>query len=115
MAFFGSSWSENWYADNEKKREHYFMYGLRIPYKRYFEWEKTEGRKLPVGTYGDIFCSYRGRDGAWLIVGRKIRASNNESPILVPELTDEEENEIRASVKEKFKFDGEYHYYYVID
>ena len=93
----------------------YFMYGILVPYDRYKKWEEGTGRKFPVGTYGDIFCSFNGRDGKYVIVGKKIRASNNESPILVPELTAFEEHEIRLSVLDKFGFEGNFHYYYVIE
>lgn len=93
----------------------YFMYGLRVPYKRYFEWEVGTGRKMPVGIYGDVFCYFNGRDGKQVIIGKKIRASNHESPILVPELTEFEEHEIRLSVLDKFGFEGEFHYYFVIE
>jgi hypothetical protein len=91
------------------------MYGLRVPYNRYFEWEVGTGRKMPVGIYGDIFCSFNGRDGAWVIVGKKIRVGSYESPILIPELTETEENEISASVKDKFGFEGNFHYYFIIE
>lgn len=91
------------------------MYGILIPYDKYKEWENGTGRKFPVGTYGDIFCLFNGRDGKYVIVGKKIRASNSESPILVPELTAFEEYEIRLSVLDKFGFEGDFHYYFVIE
>lgn len=93
----------------------YFMYGLPIPYSKYKEWEDGTGRKFPLGIYGDIFCFFNGREGKWVIVGKKIRASNSESPILVPELTAHEEHEIRLSVLDKFGFEGDFHYYFVIE
>lgn len=93
----------------------YFMYGILIPYDKYKKWEDGTGRKFPVGTYGDIFCLFNGRDGKYVIVGKKIKASNSESPILVPELTYREEDEIKLSVKNHFGFEGVFHYYFVIE
>jgi hypothetical protein len=91
----------------------YFMYGILIPHDRYEEWENGTGRKFPVGIYGDIFCLFDSRDGKFVIVGKKIRATNYESPILVPELTETEENDIKLSVKKHFGIEGDFHYYFV--
>lgn len=91
------------------------MYGLRVPYNRYFEWEKTKGRELVSNIYGDTFCSFNSRDGAWVIVGKKIRASNYESPILIPELTVNEETKIEIDVATTFGFKGDFHYYFIIE
>lgn len=93
----------------------YFMYGLPIPYSKYKEWEDGTGRKFPLGTYGDIFCLFNGREGKWVIVGKKIRASNHESPILVPELTANEETKIEIDVATTFGFKGDFHYYFIIE
>jgi hypothetical protein len=93
------------------------MYGICVPYDRYKEWEDRTGRKMPIGTYDDIFCFFNGRDGKQMIIGKKIRASNHVSPILIPELTASEEHEIRLSVLSHFGFEGkdEFHYYFVIE
>lgn len=93
----------------------YFMYGILVPYDRYKEWEDGTGRKFPVGTYGDIFCLFNGRDGKYVIVGKKIKINNFESPILVPELNEFEQMEVESSVEEKFGFAGDFHYYFVIE
>jgi hypothetical protein len=93
----------------------YFMYGISVPYDKYREWENETGRRIPNGIYGDIFCFFSGRDGAKVIIGKKIRASNHNSPIVVPELTKFEEHEIRLSVLDKFGFEGEFHYYFIIE
>lgn len=93
----------------------YFMYGLRVSQNRYFEWEVTRGRKMPVGIYGDVFCYFNSREGKQVIIGKKIRVNCNESPILVPELTEIEEVFVRESIKDKFGFDGDFQYYFIIE
>jgi len=91
------------------------MYGLPVPYSKYKEWEDGTGRSFPLGVYGDVFCLFNGREGKWVIVGKKIRASNYDSPILIPELTESEELEIKELVKKHFYFDGKFHYYFIIE
>jgi len=90
------------------------MYGILVSYDRYTEWEAGTGRKFPVGVYGDIFCLFNGKDGKFVIVGRKIKVANHESPILVPELVESEEIEVRGLVLKHFGFEGEFHYYFIL-
>ncbi len=91
------------------------MYGISIPQSKYVEWKDETGRKFPDDIYDDIFCLFNSRNGKYAIIGKKIRASNGESPILVPELTTSEEHEIRLSVLDKFGFEGDFHYYFIIE
>lgn len=93
----------------------YFIYGLRVPYCRYFEWEKTRGKKTYFGKYSNIFCSFSNRDGAWVYIGKRISAINEDSPIQIPVLTETEELNIKFLIKEKFGFEGDFHYYYIIE
>lgn len=91
------------------------MYGISVSYNEYKKWEEGTGRRMPVGIYGDIFCFFNGRDGKEIIVGKKIRASNHESPILIPELTSNEETKIEIDVAINFGFKGDFHYYFIIE
>jgi hypothetical protein len=89
------------------------MYGILISYNQYKEWEEGTGRKFPLGIYGDIFCIFDSRDGKFLIIGKKIRKINNDNPIILQELNVLEKFQVETSVKDKFGFTGEFHYYFI--
>lgn len=91
----------------------YFMYGVLVPYEKYKEWEDGIGRRFPVDSHGDIFCFLVNRDGKHMIIGKKIGINNNESPIRIPELTELEQFEVEDSVRSKFGFEGDFHYYFI--
>jgi len=98
-----------------KTTNQYFMYGLLVPYDKYKKWETDMHKNFPVGIYGDIFCFFESRERKYMMVGKKIKTASNDNPILVPELTETEENEIKYSILNKFGFEGDYHYYFVIN
>ena len=95
--------------------EQYFMYGVLVPYKRYKEWEERTGRNIPTGTYGDIFCFFTGRNEKYVIIGKKMKLNSYNTPIRVPELNELEQHEVEDSVSDKFGFEGDFHYYYIIE
>lgn len=91
------------------------MYGILVPYNSYKEWEERTGRKFPIGSYGDIFCFFTGRNEKYVIIGKKIKPINYNNPIRVPELTELERHEVEDSVNDKFGFIGDFHYYYITE
>ena len=107
MPYFGSSWDENWYGDKNKieRLNEYFMYGILVPYDKFKNWN--------LDAIDDISCIFNGRDGKFLIIGKILEKTNDDNPIIIPELEEVDKIIIQNSVKEQFGLEGESHYYFV--
>ena len=114
MAYFGSSWDENWYSNDKKmeKFNQYFMYGILVPHKAYKDWN--------LDNYDDISCVFNTRDGEHMIIGKVLESTNdnnpllgNKEPLIVPKLEKIDEMIIQDSVGKQFGVAGKFYYYFI--
>ena len=84
----------------------YFMYGILVPYDKFKDWNLDANDD-------DISCIFNGRDGKFLIIGKILEKTNDDNPIIIPELEDIEKYIIEKSVQEQFGLEGDFHYYFV--
>lgn len=130
MAYFGSSWGEEWYGSKQNETiKQYFIYGILKPYSWYQEWEKQTGKNFQeffadymnddVDT-DDISCLFDGRDGKFIIIGKIIERTANDSPymgngkpLVIPELSELEKYQIEKRIKKNFDIEGIFYYYFV--
>ena len=88
----------------------YFIYGTLVSSEWYKNWKENEDEKF---FDDDISVSFSGRDGKHLIIGRILNETNNEYPIVVPELDEVDRLIIMNSVKKNYGLEGEFHYYFI--
>lgn len=92
----------------------YFIYGLLVQLNTQEKWNLSGNE--------DISCLFNTRDGESVIIGRILKQSTNNNPLLgldkpiaindlkLPEV---DELIIQASVEKNFDVTGDFHYYFV--
>jgi hypothetical protein len=114
MAYFGSSWDEEWYSNDKKmeKFNQYFMYGILVPLKAFKDWN--------LESDDDISCIFNTRDGEHMIIGRVLESTNGDNPVLgskkpliVPKLDEMDEIIIQNSVGKQYGIGGKFYYYFI--
>jgi hypothetical protein len=96
----------------------YFIYGILVPYKRYVEWKTSKHYKISFiddDAVDDIHGIFTGRDGEFIIIGKFLKSVDIEdkTPLVVPELDEIDRLVLENLIKDRFGFDGEFHYYFV--
>ena len=99
-----------------------FIYGTAIPYKFIKEWKNNIDDEINKELLKNNieFNDYDGRDGKYVIVGKKIKRSSNDifSEIIttVPELPQIEIFNIKSIIKKCIpEWDGDFHYYFIVN
>lgn len=103
---------------NNKK---YFMYGIIISYNEYEERVvnpmKYSNMKIFIDDDEEIRGIFTGRDGKFIIIGKVLDSmvddDDSREPLIVPELESIDRLIIERSIKERYGFTGDFHYYFI--
>ena len=104
------------------KATQFFMYGIIVSYKEYEERVvnpmKYSNLRIFIDDDEEIRGIFTGRDGNFIIIGKILESmvdSNNDGrePLIVPELESIDRLIIEKSIKERYGFTGEFHYYFI--
>jgi hypothetical protein len=112
MPFFGSTWGEN---EETVRRNQYFMYGILVSYSVYIDTPFKMTIDDVLKGDDNIQGIFTGRGGDFIIVGKvlEVISNNDVKALIVPQLSEQEELTVQNIVKEKYGFNGEFHYYFV--
>jgi len=100
----------------------YFMYGIVVSYKEYEERVvnpmKYSNLRIFIDDDEEIRGIFTGRDGGFIIIGKILESmiddnDDGREPLIVPELESIDRLIIEKSIKDRFGFTGEFHYYFI--
>jgi hypothetical protein len=106
------------------RKGQYFIYGLLVPVAQCVEWEEKTGEDFndTLFTFMNFRenVSFTGRDGRFNLVGRVFNKPDDPdaprasgSPVTVPDIPDAEKDDIKAKVKGRFGWEGEFNLYFI--
>ncbi len=98
-----------------------FIYGIAIPYNIMKEWKDniSDDTIKEISINNIEFHDYEGRDGKYVIVGKKINRNPDDlfsEIITVPELPQIEIVNIKFIIKKYIPtWSGDFHYYFIVN
>lgn len=101
----------------------YYMYGIIMPYDWYKNWLESPAGTLQdimnnfdlreINDDDDISAVFYGRDNKSIIVGKIIEKFEDVESFVINELSVDEQEEIKASVKNNYGLIGEFNHYFI--
>jgi len=98
----------------------YFMYGVIVSYKEYEERVvnpmKYSNLRIFIDDNEEIRGIFTGRDGGFIIIGKILESmvdDDSSEPLIVPELESIDRLIIEKSIKDRYGFTGDFHYYFI--
>ena len=97
------------------KNNQYFMYGILISYQKYLDIKTILSIDDVLKGNDGIKGIFTGRNGDFMIIGKVLETLDvdDKEPLVVPELSANDERVIKNLVKEKYGLDGWFHYYFI--
>jgi len=91
------------------------MYGILLSYKTYLEINTMTTIEDVLKEDDGIQGIFTGNNGDFMIIGKILETVDSEDnkPLIIPELCETNMEVIRNLVKKKYNIDGEFNYYFI--
>jgi len=99
------------------KKKRYFMYGTVMTYSTYLQTSShDETIEDVLQSFDNIEGMFTGRNGEFVIMGKILKTVDtvDGTPLVIPQLSRDEEKMVEVGVDVNFRIRGEYHYYFII-